>query len=71
MESLIGSHTPSHEEPQSQITWRHDSILLAWMRAIEYQVELTAGKPGKSPGGIQFQSAGVLEAEESGEKCQR
>ena len=56
------------EEPQSRITWRHDSILLAWKKAIEYQVELTAGKPGESPGRIQFQSAGLLEAEESGEK---
>ena len=35
------------------------------MRAIEFQVELTAGKPGQSPGCIQFQSAGLLEAEES------
>ena len=54
-----------NEEPQSRITWRHDSILLAWKKAIEHQVESTAGKPGKSPGCIQFQSAGLLEAEKS------
>ena len=36
-----------NEEPQSRITWRHDSILLAWKRPIQHQVELTAGKPGK------------------------
>ena len=54
-----------NEEPQSRITWRHDSILLAWKKAIEHQVESTAGKPGKNPGCIQFQSAGLLEAEKS------
>ena len=31
----------------------------------EHQVESTAGKPGKNPGCIQFQSAGLLEAEKS------
>ena len=51
------------EEPQSRITWRHDSILLAWKKAIEHQVESTAGKSGESPGYIQFQSAGLMEAE--------
>ena len=40
-------------------------MLLASMRAIEYQVELTAGKPGQSPGCIQFQSAGMLKAEQN------
>ena len=43
------------EEPQSRITRRHDSILLAWKKAIEHQVESTAGKSGESPGYIQFQ----------------
>jgi len=35
------------------------------MRAIEYQVESTARKPGQNPGCIQFQSADLLEAEKS------
>ena len=42
--------------------------MLAWKKAFEHQVELSAGKPGESPGRIQFRSAGLLEAEESGEK---
>jgi len=46
----------------------HEVILRAWTRAIEYQVGLTAGKPGKGPGYIQFQLACLLEAEVSGEK---
>ena len=45
---LCGCPHAINEEPQSRITWRHDSILLAWKKAIEHQVESTAGKPGKT-----------------------
>ena len=36
---LCGCPHAINEEPQSRITWRHDSILLAWKKAIEHQVK--------------------------------
>jgi len=59
---LCGCEKALEENPQSRITWRHDSILLTWKKGIEYQIKVTAGRKTKRPADcIQFKSEGFLE----------
>ena len=62
---LRGCDKALEEKPQSRITWRHDSILLAWKKGIEYQIKVTAGRKTKRPADcIQFKSEGFLEGDD-------
>ena len=67
---LCGCEKALDEKPQSRITWRHDSILLAWQRGVVNQVEVAtkARRVAKPAAPIQFKSHGILHTEEKGGK---
>ena len=68
--TLCGCEKALEEKPQSRITWRHDSILLAWQRGVVNQVEVaTKARRVATPAApIQFKSHGILHTEKKGGK---